>query len=85
MRQSFVRSLAAVHGTWRRYLRCCHACGNQLNRSNCSNPRSGNASGSPFIRSIFPGRTGWSGSGGTGAEAQWLFMPEPDTRKIVRN
>jgi hypothetical protein len=22
-----------------------------------------------------------SGSGGTGAEAQWLFLPEPDTRK----
>jgi hypothetical protein len=34
-----------------------------------------------FIRSIFPCRTGWSGSGGTGAEAQWLFLPEPDTRK----
>jgi hypothetical protein len=28
-----------------------------------------------FNRSIFPGRTGWSGSGGTGAEAQWLFLP----------
>jgi len=37
------------------------------------------------IRSIFPWRTGWSCSGGTGAEAQWLFMPEPDTRKTVRN
>jgi hypothetical protein len=36
---------------------------------------------SPFIRSIFSCRTGWSGSGGTGAEAQWLFMPEPNTRK----
>jgi hypothetical protein len=34
-----------------------------------------------FIRSIFPCRTGLSGSGGTGAEAQWLFMPEPSTRK----
>jgi len=39
---------------------------------------------SPFIRSIFPCRTGWSGSGGTGAEAQRLFLPEPDTRKTIR-
>jgi len=29
----------------------------------------------------FPCRTGWSGSGGAGAEAQRLFLPEPDTRK----
>jgi hypothetical protein len=35
-----------------------------------------------FIRSIFPCRTGLSGSAGTGAEAQRIFMPEPDTRKI---
>jgi hypothetical protein len=28
---------------------------------------------------------GGGGSGGTGAEAQWLFLPEPDTRKTVRN
>jgi hypothetical protein len=27
---------------------------------------------------------GLGGSGGTGAEAQWLFMPEPDTRKTRR-
>jgi hypothetical protein len=27
---------------------------------------------------FLPSRTGWSGSGGTGAEAQWLFLPEPD-------
>jgi len=33
-----------------------------------------------FIRSIFPGRTGWSGSGGPGADAHWLFLPELDTR-----
>jgi hypothetical protein len=32
------------------------------------------------IRSIFPCRTGRSGSGETGVEAQWLFLPEPDTR-----
>lgn len=30
---------------------------------------------------MFLCRTGWSGSGGIGAEAQWLFLPEPDTRQ----
>jgi len=36
-----------------------------------------------FNRSIFSCKTGWSGSGGTGAEAQWLFLPEPSTRNLV--
>ena len=77
--------------------------------SRCRNTRSGNASSSPFIRSIFPCRTGLRRKGKNfyrrerskqrpglssfpwfpsvqlpaGAVAQWLFMPEPDTRNPV--
>jgi len=42
---------------------------------------SGNANGSPFIRSIFSWQDGLKLLGGTGAEAWQLFMPEPYTRK----
>ena len=33
-----------------------------------------------FYKDVAPDGAG-GGSGGTGAEAQWLFLPEPDTRK----
>jgi hypothetical protein len=36
-----------------------------------------------FIRSIFPCRTGWSGSGRTGAEAWQFFMPETLQLEII--
>jgi hypothetical protein len=64
----------AIQQTWKSALR-------GLPGFELQQPAVGNASCSPFIRSIFPCRTGLSCSGGTGAEAQWLFMPEPDTRK----
>jgi hypothetical protein len=38
-----------------------------------------------FYKDAAPDGAGGGGSGGTGAEAQWLFLPEPDTRKTVRN
>jgi hypothetical protein len=34
-----------------------------------------------FYKDAAPDGAGGGGSGGTGAEAQWLFLPEPDTRK----
>jgi hypothetical protein len=37
-----------------------------------------------FYKDVAPDGAGGGGSGrtgGTGAEAQWLFLPEPDTRK----
>ena len=34
-----------------------------------------------FYKDAAPYSAGGGGSGGTGAEAQWLFLPEPDTRK----
>jgi hypothetical protein len=37
-----------------------------------------------FYKDVAPDGAGGGCSGRPGAEAQWLFMPEPDTRKTRR-